>query len=72
MEFILTKVLMFCLLVPNKCSIREIEENNTTLINVCITSKANRKFPLIEIGAIDMNNQNRYMVYIIDRNCNKI
>ena len=69
---VLTKIMLFCSLVDDQCAIKPIEHNNTVLINTCITSKTNRKYPIIEIGVVDMNNQNNYTIFIIDRNCSKL
>jgi len=69
---VLSNVLLFCTMVPDKCSMRENVKNNTILINTCITSKTNRKYPIIEIGVVDMNNSNNYTIFIIDRNCTKL
>jgi len=69
---VLSKILLFCTIVPDQCSIRPIEHNNTILINTCITSKTNRKYPIIEIGVVDLNNRDNYTIFIIDRNCTKL
>ena len=69
----LAKVLMFCSMNGDMCSIVEVESNpHKVSINLCIKNKSNSKFPIITIGAIDMNNQEDYAVYTIDRNCTKI
>lgn len=66
----LAKVLIFCSISSNKCSIRNIENNpHRVSISMCIENRSNQKYPIVNIGVIGMNNKEDYAVYTIDRNC---
>ena len=66
----LGNVLLFCALNTNKCSIVEIEDNPKKVsISLCIENKTNQKLPIITIGVVEMENQENYVIYTIDRNC---
>jgi len=69
---LLSNMFMFCAMVPDKCSQVEDKNNNVIYVSACIKQVSNKPYPIIEIGVVDMKNQDNYVIYVINRNCKKL